>query len=547
MSYHEREPSVKRYRRDETADPTNPNPSIVVHVRNLSPKATEADLLESLSTFGPIAYATCIRQSRMALVEFETLDGAKACVQFASTGAITVGGHSPLFNYSTSQCIERLGFESAIPNKVVLCTISNVQYPIDADVMYQICSQHGPVLRIAVMHKSFGAQALVEYNSVESAKVAKHAMNGADIYSGCCTLKVEFAKPEYVKITRHDKDQRDFTVEPATSVDATTGRKVLIPSVSGPPRNPFASQARKAKSFNEDELIDLSLAGGHGCVMMVYGIDFDKITPDMIFNIFCGYGNVLRINFLRTKNMTGMVEMGSRPEAESVIYHLQGIELFGCTLDIKHSHQDRILHQRDPFTLFDNCPSFRDYTMSRNQRFLCADAAARNRITSPTNQLHFYNAPGKMDEEKIREILSAKNAPSPQSVDVFPPKSEKSSSGLLSYATVTEAMEALALCNHTPVVSLVGSAPYIVKLAIAANRKPEEPFDIHHPPPRFIGGVGGYRKRQHDDYDVAYQPRGGFRGGPPRGGFRGGRGRGDFGPPRGGFRGGRGRGMPSDY
>lgn len=37
-------------------------------------------------------------------------------------------------------------------------------------------------------------QALVEFDSVESAKKTKHAINGADIYSGCCTIKVEFAK-----------------------------------------------------------------------------------------------------------------------------------------------------------------------------------------------------------------------------------------------------------------------------------------------------------------------------------------------------------------
>lgn len=64
-------PPSKRYRRDDNVDPTNPDPSIVVHVRNLSPKATEADLLEALSHFGPISYATCMPGKRMALVEFE--------------------------------------------------------------------------------------------------------------------------------------------------------------------------------------------------------------------------------------------------------------------------------------------------------------------------------------------------------------------------------------------------------------------------------------------------------------------------------------------
>ncbi|VDM34557.1 unnamed protein product [Toxocara canis] len=43
-------------------------------------------------------------------------------------------------------------------------------------------------------------QALVEFESADVAKKAKHAMNGADIYSGCCTLKVEFAKVRLITV-----------------------------------------------------------------------------------------------------------------------------------------------------------------------------------------------------------------------------------------------------------------------------------------------------------------------------------------------------------
>lgn len=79
----------------------------MVHVRNLHQKVikpktnknyfiyfqvTEADLLEALSNFGPVAYATCIPHSRMALVEFEDIEGAKACVNFATSNQINVGG-----------------------------------------------------------------------------------------------------------------------------------------------------------------------------------------------------------------------------------------------------------------------------------------------------------------------------------------------------------------------------------------------------------------------------------------------------------------------
>lgn len=48
-------------------------------------------------------------------------------------------------------------------------------------------------MRIVIFKKN-GIQAMVEFDSIESAKRAKHALNGCDIYSGCCTLRVEYAK-----------------------------------------------------------------------------------------------------------------------------------------------------------------------------------------------------------------------------------------------------------------------------------------------------------------------------------------------------------------
>lgn len=59
---------MKRIYRDE--DPTNPPQSRVVHVRNLSPTVIEADLIDALTTFGTIAYATCMPNKQMALVSY---------------------------------------------------------------------------------------------------------------------------------------------------------------------------------------------------------------------------------------------------------------------------------------------------------------------------------------------------------------------------------------------------------------------------------------------------------------------------------------------
>lgn len=38
------------------------------------------------------------------------------------------------------------------------------------------------------------------FDSVQSAQRAKASLNGADIYSGCCTLKIEYAKVEFLSL-----------------------------------------------------------------------------------------------------------------------------------------------------------------------------------------------------------------------------------------------------------------------------------------------------------------------------------------------------------
>lgn len=59
-------PGFKKYRREDV-DPVNPTPSKVLHVRNLTPDTTEADLLTALSPFGNVAYTTLMGNGHMVM------------------------------------------------------------------------------------------------------------------------------------------------------------------------------------------------------------------------------------------------------------------------------------------------------------------------------------------------------------------------------------------------------------------------------------------------------------------------------------------------
>lgn len=38
-----------------------------------------------------------------------------------------------------------------------------------------------------------------------------------------------------------------------------------------------------------------------GAVMMVYGLNHDKMNSEKLFNLLCLYGNVVRVKFLKSK------------------------------------------------------------------------------------------------------------------------------------------------------------------------------------------------------------------------------------------------------
>ena len=118
--------------------------------------------------------------------------------------------------------------EGEQPNHVLLFTVLNPTYPItvgsltenkqcvtsfflpQCDVLHTITSPFGKLIRIVIFKKN-GVQAMLEFDSLESAQRAKDALHGCDIYSACCTLKIEYAKPSKLNVYKNDTESCDYT------------------------------------------------------------------------------------------------------------------------------------------------------------------------------------------------------------------------------------------------------------------------------------------------------------------------------------------------
>merc|ERR1719474_1469707 len=184
-----------------------------------------------------------------------------------------------------------------------------------------------------------------------------------------------------------------------------------------------------------------------GSVTMVYGLDCHKMSCSRIFNIFCLYGNVVRVKFLKTKEGCAMVQMGDSLAVERVVTNLNNITFFDSKMQLGFSKQAFLADVQQPYELPDVTPFFMDFMGNKNNRFINPDMASKNRIQPPAKILHFFNTPPGLDEEQLKQVFIDGEITEPKSVKLFPSKSksERSSSGLLEFGNISEALEGLVI------------------------------------------------------------------------------------------------------
>ncbi|XP_075917089.1 heterogeneous nuclear ribonucleoprotein L-like isoform X1 [Petromyzon marinus] len=488
--------SDERLDEDTFEDPHKPPPSAVVHVRGLLDTALESDLVEAVQHFGLVSYVVMMPKTRQALVEFEDPESSRSCVDYSSTGSVYVCGQPAYFNFSTSQKLWRPGVpgDNGNSNHVLLFTILN---PITTDVLYNICKPFGPLQRIVIFRKN-GLQAFVEFVSVESAERANSSLNGADIYSGCCTLIVDYARATRLNVFKNDSETWDFT-NPGLKQEGNAVMPAKQTSLLGEHPKAHACGGGDCGGHQQPSPpgVDygsggdgMGMGGGGGMgmggmgnlggtqgqhvqammnqqadnkVLIVYDLDAERFNCDRVFNILCLFGDVEKVKFLKSKPGAAMVEMGDQYAVHRAVFHLNMSQIFGNKINLCVSRQRSIVPGQ-AFELPDGTDSYRDYAGSRNHRYADSEKAAKNRNQRPTAVLHFFNAPTDITAEMFAQLCDEMSIARPRSFKVFSGKTDRSVSGLTEWETKNDAMEALACINHHPLKN--ANVPYFYTLKL---------------------------------------------------------------------------------
>ncbi|KAM9952652.1 hypothetical protein ACTFIW_003149 [Dictyostelium discoideum] len=486
-------------------------PSPVIHCRGLPYSVTDADIHALLSPFGKVE-AVCLMRMGQALIEMDSIQTSTSIISRSITKPFILHNQKILFAYSKSQHLNNSKKNQPIAQtgsqNIILCTILNPIYPITTNTIHNIMSPYGRVIRIVIFQKKSGLQTFVEFDSPYSAWAAKESLNGQDIYNGGCKLQIEFARVSKLNVKQNDDKTADYTAEfyqmQQQQQMASLGSPYGMPTQGGPMGNPFSTVPHHHGSMGHHHSPFTSVVGGGGGGGAPMGIDKsmmysqsamssymyniggqeslsqpvilvnrlpETLDTDKLFNLFCLYGNVIKIKMLHNTKGSAMVQMGDSVQAEIAIQCLNQSSVYGQKIGVFHTKYQYIVESEKT----------RDYSKSTLNRFLNNQPYGKNAY-KPSPTLHFLNVPLNFTEKQLIDEFTNFGTHTPTHCKFFPTKPESTKlMGLLEFPDSRLATEALMdLNNH----KITGN---VLKLSFTMNtiHKTEQtqPLQPPQPPP----------------------------------------------------------------
>lgn len=207
-------------------------PSRVVHLRNIPHQLTENEIIFLGLSFGNIKNVLFLRSKNQAFLEFEIMQDAQQMIHHFNNSSTTFSGKKIFVQYSNHQelntdpsnsnnLVAQAALNEAVQlhksakmggkNTVLRATILNMIYPVTLDVLHQIFSKFGNVLKIITFNKNDKFQVLIQMKDPMMSQNAKQSLHGQNIYNGCCTLQIDFSKLTTLEVRFNNDKSRDYT------------------------------------------------------------------------------------------------------------------------------------------------------------------------------------------------------------------------------------------------------------------------------------------------------------------------------------------------
>ncbi|KAK7380515.1 hypothetical protein VNO78_33028 [Psophocarpus tetragonolobus] len=422
-------------------------PSKVIHVRNVGHEISENDLLQLFQPFGVITKLVMLRAKNQALLQMQDIPSAVNALQFYANVQPSIRGRNVYVQFSSHQELTTMDQNQARedePNRILLVTVHHMLYPITAAVLHQVFSPHGFVEKIVTFQKSAGFQALIQYQSRQSAVTARSTLQGRNIYDGCCQLDIQFSNLDELQVNYNNDRSRDYT-----NPNLPTEQKGRSSQPGYGDAGGMYSGARTGGFSQMANAAAIAAAFGGGlppgitgtnerCTVLVANLNPDRIDEDKLFNLFSIYGNIIRIKLLRNKPDHALIQMGDGFQAELAVHFLKGAMLFGKRLEVNYSKHPNITQGADTHEYVNSNLNRFNRNAAKNYRYCC----------SPTKMIHLSTLPQDITEEEIVSLLEEHGVI--VNSKVFEMNGKKQA--LVQFETEEQATDAL-VCKHASPLS----------------------------------------------------------------------------------------------
>ncbi|XP_075031337.1 polypyrimidine tract-binding protein 1 isoform X5 [Calonectris borealis] len=384
-------------------------PSRVIHVRKLPSDVTEAEVISLGLPFGKVTNLLMLKGKNQAFIEMNTEEAANTMVNYYTTVTpvlrsqpiyIQFSNHKELktdnspnqaraqaalqavnsvqsgnLALSASAAAVDAGMAMAGQSPVLRIIVENLFYPVTLDVLHQIFSKFGTVLKIITFTKNNQFQALLQYADPVSAQHAKLSLDGQNIYNACCTLRIDFSKLTSLNVKYNNDKSRDYTRPDLPSGD----------------NQPSLDQTMAA-AFGAPGIISASPYAGAG------------FPPTFAIPQAAGvYGDVQRVKILFNKKENALVQMADGNQAQLAMSHLNGQKLHGKPIRITLSKHQTVQLPREGQ---EDQGLTKDYGNSPLHRFKKPGSKNFQNIFPPSATLHLSNIPPSITEEDLKMLFS---------------------------------------------------------------------------------------------------------------------------------------------
>ncbi|XP_037135818.1 polypyrimidine tract-binding protein 2-like isoform X2 [Syngnathus acus] len=289
---------------------------------------------------------------------------------------------------------------------VLRIIIDNMFYPVTLDVLQQIFSKFGTVMKIITFTKNNQFQALLQFSEPVNAQQAKLALDGQNIYNACCTLRIDFSKLVNLNVKYNNDKSRDYT---RPELPAGDGQPTMDPAVAAAlskdnsllgALNPLSAAAVAAAAAGR-----VALAGqtGSSGVLLVSNLNEEMVTPQSLFTLFGVYGDVQRVKILYNKKDSALIQMSDANQAQLAMSHLNGQKMYGKIIRATLSKHQTVALPRDGL---DDQGLTKDYANSSLHRFKKPGSKNFQNIFPPSATLHLSNIPQDVTEDDLRLLFS---------------------------------------------------------------------------------------------------------------------------------------------